>query len=115
MKIVKVIDQHPGKWQDNMELVLCNVTRYNCDNSIIGKFMSGVRPNTQDCRGMFSEDHDPIQQVIEVNGEYLFTMSNCTDISREEVDELLRNKSVEVIRKFENGYVYFHILIEVIE
>jgi hypothetical protein len=78
MQTVKVIDDHPGKHQDGIELELFSAE--------IGdyKFTTGFHRGTQ-FQGMFSEEEQPIQVLREKEDGWHFTMSNLGTLSREEL------------------------------
>lgn len=102
---IKIIDCHPGKYQDNMELILISVI----DHKHRENFITGFRDsNSNDNRGMFNEKTEPIQVLKkDKEGNWLFTMSNISDITRDEIQKLLNDGYYHLTRKFEDGYVYF--------
>lgn len=117
MKLVRVKDCHPGKWQDGIELFLVNATKMEHSDGRIFSFITGFRdPSSNDNRGMFDVMSEPVQEIEQdSNGNWLFTMGHITNISRDEVSELVKNGSYRIIRKFEDGYIYFDLKLEILK
>ena len=89
MKEVILNDTHPGNHNDKIKVIICKYVQKDSDFTDEG--LTGVRKTNEYCKGMFDEDTDPIQDIIYEDGEYHFTMSNITTISREQVDQLLKD------------------------
>ena len=92
MRTIKLTDEHPGKWNDGAEVFLCNATLPNVKHN--NTFVTGFRANGADLPqlGMFDKDSEPIQVI---DGD-LFTMCNLGEISREEINTLLRDGKVTI-------------------
>ena len=116
MKTIKIIDDHPGKWQDGMDLVLIKATQLTEDGIVMkgDSFLTGFRPtDSSDHRGMFSETEEPMQVVETINGVAHFTMCHCRAISRDLVKRILAG-SQTIISNF-NPFFPVSYRLEVIE
>jgi len=91
----KVIDDHPGKWQDGIELFLVEV--FDKTEPKVLTF-TGFRVNQEDCRGMFTKTIEPVQVLKYKFNGWHFTMSNLTDISVEDVEKIRRGEVVEIYK-----------------
>jgi len=115
MEKVKVIDEHPNKIHDGMELFLVTGKQLtNAGAFLKGEtFLTGFQENNN-VRGMFSEDFEPVQIIAFDNGKYIFTMFNVTTISREGISELIKkgeyildnNKCMSQSEREEFGELY---------
>jgi len=90
----KVKDDHPGKWQDGIELFLVDVLD---KTDPFGKtIFTGFRVDPKDCRGLFTKTTEPVQCLKYKFDGWHFTMSNLTDISVEDVEKVRRGEIVQV-------------------
>ena len=83
--MIHVVDQHPGKFYDGMEVVLVTV---ECSKH--GIFKTGFSLNPVE-RNMFQKDSDPIHVIKYMNSNYIFTMSNLGELDRESITILMRD------------------------
>ena len=110
MKIVRLTDDHPGKWNDGVKVVLCEAV---CE-SFAGEepFLTGFRSDgvDQEKCGMFDKDFEPVQ-VIRAEGDgYHLSMANCATIARHEIDELLKHGEIVLPWGIENEGLKIRVL-----
>jgi hypothetical protein len=112
MKKVNVIDQHPGKWQDGIELVLCSIAQ-SSESGALGKgnsALTGFSASVLKQIGMFNKDEQPIQVILKDGEKYLFTMSNIGIVTTQDVNRLMRDGTI-VIGDIDDIYPVYQIMI----
>jgi len=95
--LVRLKDEHPGRWHAG---VVVKLARAHCPSFSPRPFLTGFRPfDIEESRGMFSPTEEPVQ-VIRSSGPYTwwFTASNCTSISRAEIDVLFAEGKLHIER-----------------
>jgi hypothetical protein len=124
-RLVKLSDDHPGRHNDGVEVRLCMAY---CNRFSRWKpFLTGIRPNGAQLpnRGMFSTHEEPVQVICKGDDPratfqnehpedaWVLTMSNCTVISREQIDQLTRDGRICIHRG--HGYVINIALLDFVE
>ena len=94
MKLVELRDEHPGKWNDGVLVLLAELTAHDGRKSL-----TGVRTPGSACKGMFGHREGPLQVIRErAPGIFSLTMSNLGTISREQRTKLLEKKAISHYR-----------------
>jgi hypothetical protein len=107
----KLTDEHPGKWNEGVEVFLCHAWVAQSDRPYDDEdyFATGVRVPGTPAKGMFDDRSGPLQVIVDGNK---FTMSNLGEISAPEQDELIREGKVEIIRQWDDdGEIYWKCLV----
>jgi hypothetical protein len=95
--LVQLKDDHLSRAQEG---VIVQLAWAVCPSFSPKPFLTGFRPfNTSDEQGMFSPAKEPVQMVKSVGPDWVFTQSNCTSISRAELDELFAKGKLHVERE----------------
>lgn len=94
MQIVKLTDDHPGMWNQGVEVALVQAKDLEHDK----EFTTGVRTNNSSLKGVFSEHEGPLQVIK--NGR--LTMS-CLGVIPEEVrQKILAGESVLIGQRWDS-------------
>jgi len=114
MKTVKTIDQHPGKWNDNIELFLVEAI---ATGIVDDEFITGFRVDPTQHKGMFDEYEEPVQGLDFEDckdGFANFTMYNHTCLKTEQIKELREKKELYIEDKWE-GQILSSLKLKVVE
>jgi len=120
MIIKKLKDEHPGKWQDGIEVFMVKAYCESFMGSknepfLTGFTQKGVSSQKIKNTGMFGPEIEPVQVISKNGEEWVFTMCNCTSITRHDVRQLLKKGRHIVERRYDDGAVYFRLEMKVIE
>ena len=99
MKTVIVKDEHVHGIHNGMELFLVKVTDTEGYTSI-----TGFRPNVGPDQGMFDCNTEPVQVLRKKDGQWMFTMCQLMDVSRNFVNKLINDRKAVIIDSY-NGQI----------
>lgn len=109
MGIATLTDSHPGKWNEGVEILLCDgwIRHDGAEFEEDDYFLTGVRIPGTPCKGMFYKDEGPLQVMEkDENGEVTLTMCNLGTISSQQRHRLLADGELEIISEYEGTVLW---------
>lgn len=103
-EIVTIIhDDHTHKLHEGVQIFLCQGLYTGAGEP--DDFITGFRviPRTQEDRGMFSWENEPVQVLYDIDVENhtaKFSMANYDMLSRDQINDLLQSGRLEVKNKY---------------